>query len=164
MPLCCHRRCCRRAGAWAGSNAQVKHHVPFLLQTIFLHLHNSCPLKTPSGNCWWPTLVFSAERKPSIQSRTSLAQSRVYPANGLAVFTRGFVLPRFHPHEVIDFIFCNTCKGIFKVKRERKDRLWMWFVTLRALAVTLFGTDRYSALSQWFSASTVGQNCRFRYN
>lgn len=54
--------------------------------------------------------------------RDTLAQSRVYPANGLPGFTRGFVPPWFHPHEAIDFIFCKICNGIFKAKRERKDR------------------------------------------
>lgn len=65
--------------------------------------------------------VVCGEEAP-YSKRDTLAQSRVYPSNGLAGFTRGFVPPRFHPHEAIDVIFCNNCKGIFKAKRERKDR------------------------------------------
>lgn len=64
--------------------------------------------------------VVCGEETP-YSKRDTLAQNRFYPANGLAGFTRGFALSRFHPHEAIEFIFFNTCKGIFKAERENKD-------------------------------------------
>lgn len=105
------------------SREQVRNHVPFLLCFHF----SSSVHHLPSKNTLRELLtthagVLCGEETP-YSKRDTLAQSRVYPANGPAGFTRGFVLSRFHPHEAIDFIFCNTCKGIVKAERERKDGL-----------------------------------------
>lgn len=92
----------------------------FLFINHFSSPEHLLPSKTPLGEMLVTHAGVVCREEAPYSKWDTLAQNRVYPADGLAGFTRGFVLSRFHPHEATECIFCNTWKELSKRRGRRK--------------------------------------------